>query len=99
MYSTDKFIKLSNHITDNNLTRDFWNMIDNLPIEHLILWSERLSKTRYLSDKNPTYWTDLLDLIRISKDPMNYTLTQKQKRYMCMLVLECWIDLECDYVI
>lgn len=99
MYSTEEFTALSIAVDNNELTSDFWYVIDHLPIEHLILWSERLTKTKYLSNKNPEYWLDLIDLIRIAKQPMTMELTKKQKRYMTMLVLECWYDLECDYVI
>ena len=101
MYSTEEFMALSVAIDQPNYEKnsDFWYVIDHLPIEHLILWSERLTKTKYLSNKSGEYWLDLIDLIRIAKDPMNYAMTTKQKRYMSMLVLECWNDLEYDYVI
>ena len=99
MYSTEEFIALSNAIHDNELTNDFWYVVDHLSLEHLILWSERLTKTKYLSDKSGEHWLDLIDLISIAKLPMNYILTTKQKRYMSMLVLSCWLELEIDYVL
>jgi hypothetical protein len=99
MYSIEEFSALSVAIDDNEMTPTFWYVLDRLPREHVILWSERLTKTKYLSNKNPEYWLDLIDLIRIAKQPMTMELTKKQKRYMCMLVLECWNDLECDYVL
>lgn len=99
MYSTEEFSALSTAVDKNQINYDFWYVIDRLPIEHVILWSERLTKSKYLSNKNPEYWLDLIDLIRIAKQPMTMILTQKQKRYMCMLVIECWNDLECDYVL
>jgi len=99
MYSTEEFIALSTAIDNNEMTYDFWYVIDHLPIEHVILWSERLTKTKYLSNKSGEYWLDLINLISIAKQPMTMILTQKQKRYMTMLVLECWNELECDYVL
>lgn len=99
MYSIEEFSALSVANEKNEHTPDFWYVVDRLPIKDLILWSERLTKTKYLSNINPEYWLDLIDLIRIAKQPMTMELTQKQKRYMTMLVLGCWNDLECDYVI
>jgi hypothetical protein len=101
MYSTEEFTALSIAINQYNCEKnnDFWYIIDHIPIEHLIIWSERLTKTKYLSNKSGEYWLDLIDLIHTAKDPMNQILTKKQKRYMTMLVLECWNDLEYDYVI
>ena len=101
MYSTEEFTALSIAINQYNYEKniDFWYIIDHIPIEHLILWSERLTKTKYLSDKSGKHWLELIDLISTAKDPMNQILTKKQKRYMTMLVLECWNDLEYDYVI
>jgi hypothetical protein len=101
MYSVEEFTALNNatHNPAYEKNRDFWAIIDHLPIEHLILWGERLTKTKYLSNHSGEYWLDLIDLIRIAKDPMNYAMTKKQKRYMSMLVISCWDDLECDYVL
>ena len=79
--------------------RDFWYIIDHLPIQEIILWAERLTQTKYLSNHSSDYWLDLIDLIRIAKQPMTMILTKKQKRYMIMLVISCWNDLEYDYVI
>jgi hypothetical protein len=101
MYSTEEFTALSIATEQDNYehNKDFWYVIDRLPIEHVILWSERLTKTKYLSNKSGDYWLDLIDLIRIAKQPMTMSLTTKQKRYMCMLIISCWNELECDYVI
>ena len=101
MYSTEEFTALSiaTEQPDYEHNRDFWYVIDHLPIEHLILWGVRLTNTKYLSNKNADYWLDLIDLIRIARQPMIMILTQKQKRYMAMLILSCWTDLECDYVL
>jgi len=99
MHSIEEFTALSIAVEKEEFGPDFWYVVNRLPNEHLILWAERLSKTKYLSNKNPEYWLDLLDLIRIAKDPMNQILTSKQKRYLAMLILECWNELECDYVL
>jgi len=101
MYSIEEFTALSVATESENYEKnsDFWYVIDHLPIEDVILWAERLTKTKYLSNHSGDYWLDLIDLIRIAKQPMTMILTTKQKRYMCMLVISCWNDLECDYVI
>lgn len=101
MYSIEEFTALSVATESENYEKnyDFWYVIDHLPIGDVILWSERLTKTKYLSNHSGEYWLDLIDLIRIAKQPMTMELTKKQKRYMCMLVISCWNQLECDYVI
>ena len=101
MYSIEEFTALSVATESDNYEKnyDFWYVIDHLPITDVILWSERLTKTKYLSNHNGEYWLDLIDLIRIAKQPMTMILTTKQKRYMCMLVISFWNELECDYVI
>lgn len=101
MNSSIELIALNNAVLDGNYehNRDFWYVIDHLPIEHIIIWSERLTKTRYLSNKSGEHWLDLIDLIRIAKQPQTMILTRKQKRYMTMLILSCWNDLELDYVL
>jgi hypothetical protein len=101
MYSIEEFTQLSVATESENYEKnsDFWYVIDHLPISDVILWAERLTKTKYLSNHSGDYWLDLIDLIRISKQPMTMELTSKQKRYMCMLVISCWNQLECDYVI
>jgi len=101
MNSIEEFTQLSIATEFENYEKnyDFWYVIDHLPIGDVILWAERLTKTKYLSNHNGEYWLDLIDLITIAKDPMNQILTTKQKRYMCMLIISCWNDLECDYVI
>ena len=101
MYSTEEFTALSiaTEQPDYEHNRDFWYVIDHLPIEHLILWGDRLTNTKYLSNKNSEHWLELIDLIRVAREPMTMILTQKQKRYMAMLILSCWTDLECDYVL
>jgi hypothetical protein len=101
MYSIEEFTQLSvaTETKDYEKNYNFWYVIDHLPISDVILWAERLTKTKYLSNHSGDYWLDLIDLIRIAKQPMTMELTKKQKRYMCMLVISFWNELECDYVI
>jgi len=101
MYSIEELTALSVATETEHYEKnyDFWYVIDHIPIEDLILWAERLTKTKYLSNHNGEYWLDLIDLISVAKQPMTMILTKKQKRYMCMLIISCWTDLECDYVI
>lgn len=101
MYSIEEINALSDAFETNNYekSRDFWYVLDRLPIEHVILWSERLTKTKYLSNVNPNAWLDLIDMIRIAKDPKNFILSDKQKRFMVLEILTFWNDLSCDYVL
>lgn len=101
MYSIEELTALSVATETENYehNRDFWYIIDRLHIQDIILWAERLTQTKYLSNHSSDYWLDLIDLIRIAKQPMTMILSKKQKRYMVMLIISCWNDLECDYVI
>ena len=101
MYSIEEFEALfvATKTEGYELNHDFWYIIDRLPIKHIILWAERLTNTKYLSNKSGEYWLDLINLIALAKQPMTIILTKRQKRYMCMLVISCWDDLECDYVL
>lgn len=101
MYSIEEFNSLSEAFDTNNYEKnyDFWYVIDRLPISDVILWSERLTKTKYLSNVNPEAWLELIDITRIAKDPMTFELSPKQKRYMCLCILNFWNDLSCDYVL
>lgn len=101
MYSIEELNALSLAFETDTYekNKDFWYVMDHLPISDVILWSERLTKTRYLSNKSGEHWLGLIDMIRVAKDPMNNILSKKQKRYMVLLILECWNDLSCDYVL
>ncbi len=99
MYSIEEFSALAIANENNDHNQDFWYVVDSLSITDMILWAERLTKTKYLSNISGELWLDLIDLISIAKQPMTMILTPKQKQYMCMLILSCWNDLECDYVI
>ena len=101
MYSIEELTALSVATETENYEKnyDFLYVIDHLPICDVILWAERLTKTKYLSNHSSDYWLDLIDLISIAKQSMTMILTKKQKRYMCMLVISFWNDLECDYVL
>ena len=101
MYSIEELTALSVATESDNYEKnyDFWYVIDHIPIEDLILWAERLTKAKYLSNHSGQYLLDLIDLISVAKQPMTMILTTKQKRYMCMLVISCWNNLECDYVL
>ena len=83
-------------VNKNNQQKNkaFWYKIDSLPIEDLHLWGELLVLTKHLSNKNPKQWLDLIDLVNLTKSNTNYQLTQKQKRYMTMLILSSWDELE-----
>ena len=100
MYSADIFNSLYRAYADDDYTnnRDFWYIVDHLDLNHLILWSERLSKQTYLSDVDAKAWLDIIDIIRLAKSP-DVKLTTKQKRYMAMCVIGLWNDLSCDYEI
>lgn len=101
MYSIEELNALSIAFDNANYEKnyDFWFVVDRLPIKDVILWSERLTKTKYLSDVAPKNWLELIDITRIAKDPMNFELSTKQKRFMVLSVLSFWNELSCYYVL
>lgn len=100
MYSIEIFNQLSNTYDNNTYQNNnkFWKQIDSIDINHLYLWGNRLSKTKYLSNDNPKEWLTLLDLNRLASNK-DIELTQKQKRYYCLMIIKYWNDLSCDYVL
>lgn len=101
MYSIEELNALSNAFDNDKYEKnyDFWFVVDRLPVKDIILWSERLTKTKYLSNVAPKNWLELIDMIRIAKDPMNFELSIKQKRFMVLSVLTFWNELSCMYVL
>lgn len=100
MYSTETFDNLyemydsANYQTNNR----FWAMIDKLDNKHMVLWAERLSLTKYLSNDSGNDWLKLMDIIKLAKNS-NIELTQKQKRFCVLSTVKYWNYLSAYYVI
>jgi hypothetical protein len=100
MYSTDILDDLYNSYTDDDYTNNnrFWAKVDKFDNNHLILWCERLTQTKYLSNDSGSDWLKMIDIIKLAKNP-NIEITKKQKRFCILTLLKYWNYISAYYVI
>jgi hypothetical protein len=77
---------------------DFWYIIDHMDVKDIVLWCNRLTQTKLLSNRNPENWLHVIDIIKITQNAQ-CELTTKQKRFCILQLLPFWTQLSSYYVI
>jgi hypothetical protein len=100
MYSTEILDDLYYSYSENDYMKNnaFWKKVDNLDINHTVLWAERLTITKHLSNDSGKDWLKMMDIIKLAKNP-NIEITKKQKRFCVLTTLNYWNYLSSYYVI
>lgn len=100
MYSTEIIDDLYNTYSDHDYMNNnsFWKKVDKLDNNHMVIWCERLTITKHLSNDSGRDWLKMMDIIKLAKNS-NIEITQKQKRFCILTMLNYWNYLSSYYVI
>jgi len=101
MYSTNILDDLYYSYSETNYMNNyqFWNKVDKFDEVHLVLWCNRLTKGKYLSNDSGEDWIKMMSIVRLIKNPDIEKISVKQKRFCVLTLLKYWNHMSSFYVI